>query len=151
MTDLTTNYLGLRLRSPIVASASTFTGDVDNLVRLEDAGVAAVVLPSLFEEQLVHESLAINQLLTTGSHGAEADGYFPDLDDYNTGPDHYLDLLERAKKRLRVPVIASLNGVSFGGLIHYARLLQTAGADALELNMYFVAADPDRSSADVEK
>ena len=151
MTDLTTTYLGLRLRSPIVASASTFTGELDNLVRLEDAGVAAVVLPSLFEEQLVHESLAVDQLLNTGSHGAEADGYFPALDDYNTGPDQYLNLLERAKQRLRVPVIASLNGVSFGGLIHYARLLQTAGADALELNMYFVAADPDHTSLDVEQ
>src|SRR4051794_9116854 len=150
MTDLTTRYLGLELRSPIVASASPLTGNLRTLHELEAAGVGAVVLPSLFEEQLVHDSLNIDHLLSIGG-GAEAAGYFPALDDYNTGPDHYLDLLERAKEALEIPVIASLNGFSFGGLIHYARLLQTAGADALELNLYFVAADPDHSAADIER
>ena len=150
MTELTTRYLGLELRSPIVASASPLTGDVQALRELEAAGAGAVVLPSLFEEQLVHESLAVDHLLSTAA-GAEADGFFPALDDYNTGPDHYLDLLERAKEAVDIPVIASLNGVSSGGLIHYARLLQTAGADALELNLYFVAADPDHSGEAIEQ
>src|SRR5437899_2323181 len=133
-TDLSTTYLGLALRSPIVASACPLTGEIDTLRRLDAAGVGAVVLPSLFEEQLVHDALAVDQLLNPGHATPESDGYFPEMDDYNTGPDRYLALLERAKATVEVPVIASLNGVSFGGLIHYARLLQTAGADALELN-----------------
>ena len=151
MTELATRYLGLDLRSPIVASASPLTGELDALVDLERAGVGAVVLPSLVEEQLVHDSLSLDHLLSVGQAGAETDGYFPELDDYNSGPDHYLNLVEQAKAALDVPVIASLNGVTFGGLIHYARLVQTAGADAVELNLYFVAADPERAAADIEQ
>src|SRR3990172_11035600 len=111
MPDLQSRYLGLRLRSPLVASSSPLTGKLATLRQLEDAGAGAVVLPSLFEEQLTAESLEIDRLLETGAGSfAEALGYFPSLDDYNTGPDHYLELVQRAKQVLDVPVIASLNG-----------------------------------------
>ena len=151
MTDLSTSYLGLALRSPLVASASPLTRDIDQLARLDEAGIGAVVLPSLFEEQLTHDELEIEQMLNTGSESfAEATGMFPDLGDYNTGPDPYLSLIDQAKAAVSVPVIASLNGTTPGGWTRYARLIEDAGADALELNVYQVAADPDRTSADVE-
>jgi dihydroorotate dehydrogenase (fumarate) len=149
--DLTTEYLGLSLGGPIVASSSPLTGNLDDLRRLEDAGAAAVVLPSLFEEQLEAESLAVHHLLETGaeSHG-EATDYFPELEDYDLGPDSYLDLVRRAKEALAIPVIASLNGTSTGGWVRYARQLEDAGADALELNLYLVAADPALDGAAIE-
>ncbi len=152
MTDLRTSYLGLDLRSPIVASASPLTGDLDVLARLEAAGAAAVVLPSLFEEQVEHDLLELQRVLDTGAQSfTEASDFFPDLDGYNTGPERYLTLLERAKERLSIPVIGSLNGTTAGGWIRYAHLLQSAGADALELNLYVMAADPTVPASVVEE
>jgi dihydroorotate dehydrogenase (fumarate) len=151
MTDLATEYLGLRLRTPLVASSSPLTGSLDDLRRLEDAGAAAVVLPSLFEEQIEHEALEVDRMLATGAESfGEALSYFPELDDYNTGPDHYLELVREAKAALGIPVIGSLNGASPGGWVDHARLIQEAGADALELNLYLVAADPDTTAASLE-
>jgi dihydroorotate dehydrogenase (fumarate) len=151
MPDLRTRYLGLDLRSPLVASSSPLTSDVAGLRHLEECGAGAVVLPSLFEEQLEHESMEIDRLLEHGSETfAEALSYFPALDDYNTGPDHYLELVHKAKSALGIPVIASLNGFSPGGWIDHARLIEQAGADALELNLYLIAADPEASAEKVE-
>lgn len=150
--DLRTRYLGLELQHPIVASASPLTGSVDSLKRLQDAGVAAVVLPSLFEEQIKHEEMATHNLMLAGTElSPEAQGFFPDLDDYPTGPDRYLKLIGDAKKALSVPVIASLNGHTPGGWTGIARQLQDAGADAIELNVYFLAASVDDTSAAVEQ
>lgn len=150
--DLTSRYMGLELANPIVASASPITGSVDTLLAVQEAGVGAVVLPSLFEEQVEHEIAEFRGRLTFGADfNPEAhDGYFPDLDSYNTGADEYLDVLVQAKRELSIPVIASLNGTSEGGWTHYALALQDEGADALELNIYYVAADPDDNSFDVE-
>lgn len=150
--DLSTTYLAMRLKNPLVASASPLTGKLDSLRQLEEAGVAAVVLPSLFEEQIEHESMAVHESIEFGADGfAEAAaGYFPEMDDYNTGPGDYLDLIAEAKSALDIPVIASLNGVSRGGWVRYATLMQEAGADAIELNVYFVAADPGTTPEQVE-
>ncbi|MFW2381105.1 MAG: dihydroorotate dehydrogenase-like protein [Acidimicrobiales bacterium] len=152
MTDLTTEYLGLTLPNPIIASASPLTGSLDTLLELQGAGAAAVVLPSLFEEQVEHDSLAIDHSLQIGSAtSAEAlGGFFPELDQYNTGADEYLDLLVQAKRELAIPIIASLNGISDGGWIEYAKALEGEGADAIELNIYLVAADPDATAAEGE-
>ncbi len=152
MPDLSTTYLGLRLRSPLVASASPATGSVDGIRRLADAGIAAVVLPSLFEEQIVHEELELQRRLDAGIDcSGEASGYFPELDTYNTGPDRYLHLVETAKDAVSIPVMASLNAVTMGSWVRYAHLLQSAGADALELNLYLVAADVSIAGAEVER
>jgi len=149
--DLTTRYLGLRLRTPLVASSSPLTGTLDGLRRLEDAGVAAVVLPSLFEEQLTHESLAVNDALEAGAGVfAEATDYLPELAHYDVGPDAYLDLIRQAKQALAIPVVASLNGTTLGGWVEHARWIEQAGADALELNLYQVAADPTHDAATLE-
>ncbi len=152
MTDLTTDYLGLTLPHPIVASSSPLTGSLDTLLELEAAGAAAVVLPSLFEEQVEHDALAMDHSLDFGSAAsAEAlGGFFPELDDYNTGADEYLDLLVQAKRALSIPVIASLNGTSDGGWTSYAKALEDEGADAIELNIYLVAADPDATGVEIE-
>jgi dihydroorotate dehydrogenase (fumarate) len=150
--DLRTSYLGLPLAHPIVASASPLTGSIDSLKRLQDAGVAAVVLPSLFEEQIEHEEMATHDLLLAGAElSPEASGFFPEPQQYGTGPDRYLKLIEDAKKALAVPVIASLNGHTPGGWTGIARRLEQAGADAIELNVYFLAADPEDTSAAVEQ
>lgn len=150
--DLRTTYLGLRLESPLVPSASTLSSRIDNLKRLEDAGAGAIVMQSLFEEQIEHDELQVHRLLEMGSESfAEASTLFPELEDYNTGPDEYLRHLEASKKDLRVPVIGSLNGASEGGWVRYAKLIQDAGADALELNVYFVAADPNETGEQVER
>jgi len=152
MIDLSTKYLGLKLRSPIVASASPLCESIDNLRRMEEAGVAAVVLPSLFEEQLEIESEVIDFNLSRGDESfGEALSYFPDLRSYNLGPDGYLELIHKAKKAISIPVIASLNGTSLGGWLRYAGLMQQAGADAIELNLYGVTVDPDRSAGDIEQ
>jgi dihydroorotate dehydrogenase (fumarate) len=135
-----------------VASSSPLTGSLDGLLRLEDAGAGAVVLPSLFEEQLAAESLEIDRLLEAGAGTfGEALDYFPELDDYNTGPDRHLELLHQAKQRLGIPVIASLNGTTPGGWLEHAKLLEQAGADALELNLYGVAADPEETADELER
>jgi dihydroorotate dehydrogenase (fumarate) len=152
MTDLTTKYLGLTLRSPLAASSSPLCDSSENIARLEDHGIAAVVLPSLFEEQLELESASVDHDLARGSESfAEALSFFPDMRTYNLGPDRYLDLIRRAKARVDIPVIASLNGVTVGGWTQYARLMQEAGADAIELNVYAITTDPLRTGEDVER
>jgi len=149
--DLSTTYLGLRLRSPLVASSGPLTARIDSLRALEQAGIAAVVLPSLFEEQVEHEERQADRLGDLGTDSnPEATGYFPDLGDYESVADRYLRHVEEAKKALKIPVIASLNGVTPGGWVRYARLLELAGADALELNLYGVAADIDVTGSKVE-
>jgi dihydroorotate dehydrogenase (fumarate) len=149
--DLTTMYLGLRLRSPLVASSGPLTARIDSLRALEQAGIAAVVLPSLFEEQVEHEDAEADRLGDLGANSnPEATGYFPDLTDYESTGDRYLRHVEEAKKALSIPVVASLNGVTPGGWVRYARLLERAGADALELNLYGVAADIWMTGREVE-
>jgi dihydroorotate dehydrogenase (fumarate) len=149
--DLRTRYLGLELRNPLVAAASPFTGKVENLRRLEDAGIAAAVLPSLFEEQIVHEEMQEFEYYEDPSHSFfEALTYFPEVETYNSGTGAYLRLVEAAKRAVAIPIIGSLNGATRGGWLRYARQIQDAGANALELNIYFVAADPLETSAGVE-
>ncbi len=149
--DLHTDYLGLRLRSPIVASASPLTGEVETARRLEEAGAAAIVLPSLFEEEILNEEIELNRSLEAGTEQfAEALDYFPDMTAFAGAGDRYVSRLERIKRRATIPVIASLNATSPGGWVRYARRLQDAGADALELNVYRIAADPRRTAADME-
>lgn len=149
--DLTTRYLGLELPNPLVISACSLTGKLDTLRRLEDAGVAAAVMPSLFEEQIEHDEMAIHRFYEQGAESfPEALSYFPELDDYNTGPDAYIRHIEEAKRSLSIPVIGSLNGTSTGGWVRYGRLIQKAGADALELNVYYVVTDPHLTAVDVE-
>jgi dihydroorotate dehydrogenase (fumarate) len=152
MPDLTTTYLGLRLKNPLVASASPLSKKVDLVRQLEAAGAAAVVLYSLFEEQITHESRALDHYLTHGSESyAEALSYFPDLDHYNLEPDIYLEHVQRIKRAVDIPVIGSLNGISPGGWVEYARKIEQAGADALELNIYYLPADVSLSSAELEE
>ena len=137
--DLTTTYLGLSLKNPLVASSSPLTGDFDSLRRLEDAGAASVVLPSLFEEQIEIEAGELERLTGAGDYiTSEASSYFPPTAGYATGPESYLELIRRARDALAIPVIASLNGVTDRGWIDYARLIEQAGASALELNTFFV-------------
>ena len=151
MTDLHTNYLGLRLKSPIVASPSPLTGELDTIIELERYGAGAIVLPSLFEEQIEHEANEIDRLLSVNSESfGEATDFFPEVDGYNSGVDRYLELVETAKGAVDVPVIASLNGASIGGWLRYGSLLEDAGADAVELNLYTVAADPIVSASTLE-
>jgi dihydroorotate dehydrogenase (fumarate) len=150
--NLTTQYLGLTLKNPVVASSSRLTGTIDSLKQIAEAGAAAVVLPSLFEEQINQEGRVLDHYLTHSSHShAEALSYFPDLATYNIGPDSYLELVARAKQATGIPVIGSLNGVSAGGWTRYARLIQEAGADALELNIYYIPTDGDLTGAEVEQ
>lgn len=149
--DLRSTYLGLELASPLIASASPLTAALDSLRALEAAGAAAVVLPSLFEEQVEHEAVELHDTLELGTHSvSEALTYFPEMDDYNTGPGRYVEHVAAAKKALSIPVIASINGVTPGGWVRYAELLQAAGADAIELNVYAVETDPYASAASVE-
>ena len=149
--DLSTTYLGLSLRSPLSVSSCPLTGELDTLAELEKAGAAAVVLPSLFEEQLVRDELQLDQVLEQGAHAfGESLTYFPEMPDYGVGPDSYLSLVSAAKQRLSIPVIASLNADSTGSWVNYAQLLQAAGADAVELNAYLIAADTEKSASQVE-
>ena len=150
MPDLSTTYLGLKLRSPLVASSSPLCKSVDNLCRLEDAGASAVVLHSLFEEQINLESFELDRWLEPNEGFAEAQSYLPDLTSYNIGPEGYVEHIASAKKSVRIPVIGSLNGVSSGGWIRYARLIEQAGADALELNIYYLPTNPTMTSQQVE-
>lgn len=152
MVDLSTTYLGLQLKNPVVASASPISKKLDGIRSLEDAGASAVVMYSLFEEQIEHESLALDHYLNRGTDSfAESLTYFPDLDHYNVGPEGYLDLIHRAKQAVSIPVIGSLNGVSAGGWIDYAKKIEQAGADALELNMYYVPTDTNLTSQELEQ
>lgn len=149
--DLSTTYLGLNLKNPLVPSSSPLMRNMGNLRQMEDAGAAAVVLHSLFEEQVRLESHTLNEYLTHGTESyAEALNYFPDATEYQIGPDEYLNHIRRAKESLSIPVIASLNGVSAGWWMQFARDLEQAGAAALELNIYYVPTDIHMSSADVE-
>jgi dihydroorotate dehydrogenase (fumarate) len=151
MIDLTTTYLGLKLNSPLVCSASPLCESVDNLRRMEDAGAGAVVLHSLFEEQLNVESCDLDRFLFQGTDSyAEATSYFPDMVGYNLGPEGYLKHVEQAKRAVSIPVIGSLNGTTPGGWLRYARAIEEAGADALELNVYSIPTDPMISGAMVE-
>ncbi len=149
--DLRTTYMGLKLRSPIVVSACTLSEEVNNIVQMEDAGAGAVVLFSLFEEQLKKEEAKYESILqSTSNMFAEASDFFPDLDDYHKGSDLYLENIRKAKERVKIPVIASLNGISNEGWISYARQMEQAGADGLEMNIFFIPADVHVSSSSVE-
>jgi dihydroorotate dehydrogenase (fumarate) len=149
--NLTTNYLGLKLRSPLVVSASPLSEEIDNIKRMEDAGAAAIVLYSLFEEQLRQDRLELHKNLQQGTESfAEALSYFPEPDEFKLGPEEYLKHIAAAKKATRIPIIASLNGSSAGGWTEYAKQIQKAGADALELNIYYIPADPDLTGTEVE-
>jgi dihydroorotate dehydrogenase (fumarate) len=148
--DLSTRYLSLDLKNPIVASAGPATGDLDTLKRLEQAGVAAAVLPSLFEEQITHHEQQLDNLYEFQTYGfAESLTYFPEMEEYDTGPKSYLNRLEAAKQAVSIPIIGSLNGASPGGWTRYAKAIEEAGADALELNIYFIPTDPEMSAASV--
>jgi dihydroorotate dehydrogenase (fumarate) len=149
--DLSTTYLGLRLPHPLMPGASPMADNLDIVRRLEDAGAAAIVMRSLFEEQIVAEQMAAFRHMEqqAGAH-AEALSYFPDTDVFSLGPDEYLEQLRRLKQTVAVPVIASLNGTTLGGWLDFAMRMQEAGADALELNVYYLATDPDETSAEVE-
>ena len=152
MIDLSTTYLGLRLRTPLVASASPLSQEIDGIRRLEDAGASAVVLYSLFEEQLRQESFELEHHLAAGTDSfAEAASFFPQPDEFRLGPEGYLKHIERAKKAVSVPIIASLNGTTVGGWTQYAKLIEQAGADALECNIYSIPTDPDLTSSAVEQ
>ena len=152
MTDLSTTYLGLTLRNPVVVSSSPLQKEIDNLRRMEAAGAGAIVLHSLFEEQIELESLDLHQWLERGAESSpEASRYLPDLKDYNLGPEGYLKHIERAKKAVAIPVVASLNGSSKGGWTRYARMMQEAGADAIELNIYHLAVDPEIPGTQIEQ
>lgn len=150
--DLTTKYMGLTLKNPLVPSAGPLTANLDSIRRLEDSGAAAVVLHSVFEEQLAHEAEELEHHLHAGAESfAESLSYFPNIEDYRLGPDAYLEHVRKAKAAVRIPVIASLNGFTSGGWVEYATQIQQAGADALELNVYYVAADAKMNGAAVEE
>jgi dihydroorotate dehydrogenase (fumarate) len=152
MIDMTTTYLGMPLKNPLVASASPLSKKVDTVRRLEEAGAAAVVMYSLFEEQITHESHELDHFLSRGTYTyAEALSYFPDLERYNLEPDIYVEHLHRCKQAVDIPIIGSLNGISAGGWVEYARKIEQAGADALELNIYFVPTHPFVSSGELEE
>ena len=152
MSDLRTKYLGLPLKNPLVHSASPLSESLDKMKMLEDAGCSAIVMHSLFEEQIQHESRQLDHYLSYGSQSyAEALSYFPEAQSYRVGPDEYLDRIARAKQSLSIPVIGSLNGVSRGGWVEHARLMQQAGADAIELNIYMIPTDVEMSGPEVEQ
>ena len=149
--DLSTKYLGLTLTNPLVVAACSLTDDLENLKRMEEAGASAIVLHSLFEEQIEFEQVETHKVYERGAESfPEALTYFPEMDDYRVGPESYIEHVEKAKKAVSVPVIASLNGTSTGGWLRYAKLIQDAGADALELNIYLIAADMSMSGQQVE-
>jgi dihydroorotate dehydrogenase (fumarate) len=149
--SLATKYLGLPLKNPIVASSSPLSHSVDGIRRLEDAGAAAVVMYSLFEEQITFDSLYVDYYLRSGTNSyAESLDYFPEMEQYNVGPDEYMNLIRRAKENVDIPIIGSLNGVSAGGWTNYASLIEDAGADALELNVYYVPTNVELNGQEVE-
>lgn len=149
--DLSTNYLGLELENPLVPSASPLSKSMDGIKRLAEAGAGAIVMHSLFEEQINANSMEIDHFLTSGTDSfGEALSYFPEMDSYEVGPDSYLEHIREAKESVQIPIIGSLNGVSDGGWIEFAQLIEEAGADALELNIYYIPTDPDKSGAEIE-
>jgi len=152
MIDLSTTYMGLHLKNPIVASASPLCDSVDKIRLLEDHGIAAVVLPSLFEEQLIVDCESVDADLFRGTESfSESESFFKGLLDYNLGPNGYLELIRKAKESVSVPIIGSLNGISPGGWFQYAGDIEQAGADAIELNIYSLVTDPARTAAQVEE
>ncbi|MBU2472000.1 MAG: dihydroorotate dehydrogenase-like protein, partial [Bacteroidetes bacterium] len=149
--DLSTTYMGLKLKNPIVPSASPLSRELSTIKELEDAGAAAIVIYSLFEEQIEHEALELDYLTTKGTESfAEALTYFPQEHEYHLGPDDYLEHIQKAKKAVDIPIIGSLNGVTPGGWLDYAKKIEQAGADGLELNIYYIPTDPKFSSLDIE-
>jgi dihydroorotate dehydrogenase (fumarate) len=150
---LDTTYLGLQLATPLVASASPLGRTIEGLHRMEDAGASAIVLPSLFEEQIEHDSYQVHEVLEFGaeSYAEASSGYLPEFTAYNTGPEQYLDLISRGVAELGIPIIASLNGSSVGGWTDYARRIEETGVPALELNVYLIAADVEETGSEVEK
>ncbi|MBS1493133.1 MAG: dihydroorotate dehydrogenase-like protein [Bacteroidetes bacterium] len=149
--DLSTKYMGLKLKNPIVPSASPLSKNLDSVKQLEDAGASAIVCYSLFEEQITHDAGELDYFLTHGTESyAEALTYFPDVEDYNLGPDEYLRHITRMKESVHIPVIGSLNGVSVGGWTKYAKLIEQAGADAIELNVYYIPTDINLPGYEVE-
>lgn len=152
MIDLSTTYLGLPLKNPLVASAGPLCKEIDQIRRMEDAGLSAVVLHSLFEEQITMEAQHLDFFLSHNAETyAESLSYFPDLASYALGPDQYLEHIRRAKESVSIPIMGSLNGTTLGGWVHYAELMQQAGADALELNLYVLPTDPDATAFAVER
>jgi dihydroorotate dehydrogenase (fumarate) len=152
MIDTSTTYLGLKLRTPLVASASPLSHEIDNIRRLEDAGASAVVLYSLFEEQLRQETVELDHHLSAGTDSfAEAQTFFPQPDEFQLGPEGYLNHIRKAKEAVSVPIIASLNGTTVGGWTQFAKLVAQAGADAVECNIYSIPTDPDITSSEVEQ
>jgi dihydroorotate dehydrogenase (fumarate) len=152
MMNLSTTYMGLTLKNPIVPSSSPLSYKLDGIRRLEDAGAAAVVMHSLFEEQITLESQQLDHFLSYGTDSfGEALSYFPDLESYNVGPNSYLDLIRQAKETVDIPIIGSLNGVSTGGWIEYAKKIEEAGADGLELNVYYVPTNVQMTGTEVEQ
>ncbi len=150
--DLSTTYLGLKLKNPLVPSSSPLSRNLASMRRMEDSGAAAIVLYSLFEEQVTQESHTLNHYLTQGVESfPEALSYFPEAAEYETGPEEYVEHIRKAKESLEIPIIASLNGVSTGGWVNYARDIAQAGADALELNVYYLATDPNLTGTEVEQ
>jgi dihydroorotate dehydrogenase (fumarate) len=150
--NLTTNYLGLKLAHPLMAGASPLVDDMGMVKRLEDAGASAIVMHSLFEEQITREEQGtIMDMEIHANNSAEAMSYFPNADDYRLGPHSYLEQIRRLKEAVSVPVIASLNGITPAGWLHYGKLMEEAGADALELNVYYLALDPSETASAVEK
>lgn len=150
--DLSTTYLGLKLKNPLVPSASPLSRSIDGVKRMEDAGAAAIVMYSLFEEQIHHEAAELDHYLSYGTQSfAEALSYFPETGEYNLGPDEYIEHIRKAKEAVDIPIIGSLNGISTGGWIQYAKKIQDAGADALELNVYYIPTDPRLSGTAVEQ
>jgi dihydroorotate dehydrogenase (fumarate) len=150
--DLTTTYMGLELEHPVVPSASPLSESLDGIRRMEDAGAAAIVMYSLFEEQITLEGQQIDHYLSYGAESfAEALTYFPEMEDYKVGPEEYLNRVRRAVEAVDIPIIGSLNGVSTGGWIEYGRAIEEAGADGLELNIYYIPTDIDLSGAEVEQ
>ena len=150
--DLKTSYLGLQLAHPLMAGASPMVDDMGMVKRLEDAGASGIVMHSLFEEQITREEQGtLMDMELHANSNAEAVSYFPQPDDFRLGPERYLEQLRRIKEAVAVPVIASLNGTTAAGWLHYAKLMEQAGADALELNVYYIATDAKESAADVEK
>jgi dihydroorotate dehydrogenase (fumarate) len=150
--DLSTTYLGLKLRTPLVPAASPLSEEIDHIKQMEDAGASAVVLYSLFEEQLRQDRIELNQSMEQGTFSSpEALTYFPEPEEYHLGPEEYLKHVARAKAAVKIPIIASLNGSMAGGWTDYAKQIEQAGADALELNIYSIPTDMDKTSADVEQ
>ncbi|RMD57733.1 dihydroorotate dehydrogenase-like protein, partial [Candidatus Parcubacteria bacterium] len=150
--DLTTRYLGMKLRSPLVVSASPLSEEVDNIRRMEDAGAAAVVMHSLFEEQIRHEKFELHHHLSATSDSfAEALDFFPEPEEFNVGPEEYLEHIRKSKEMVNIPIIGSLNGASVGGWVEYSRLIEEAGADALELNLYNIPTDVNLTGAELEE